>query len=140
MKNQTYFHLADRQVVIISNETVAPLYAEQMISTLEKAGAKPALFVLKDGEAYKSLESFEQINTFLLEHHYARDVVLLALGGGVIGDLVGFTAACYQRGVEFIQVPTTLLSQVDSSVGGKTAINHPLGKNMIGPFISREWL
>ena len=91
-------------------------------------------FLLPDGEAFKNLQSFEQANTFLLEHGIARDALLVALGGGVIGDLTGFVAACYQRGVAFVQVPTTLLSQVDSSVGGKTAINHPLGKNMIGAF------
>jgi 3-dehydroquinate synthase len=90
--------------------------------------------LLPDGEAYKNLQSFEQANTFLLEQRIARDALLVALGGGVIGDLTGFIAACYQRGVAFVQVPTTLLSQVDSSVGGKTAINHPLGKNMIGAF------
>ncbi|GAM56137.1 3-dehydroquinate synthase [Vibrio ishigakensis] len=89
---------------------------------------------LNDGEQYKSLETFNQVMTFLLEHNYGRDVMLVALGGGVIGDLVGFAAACYQRGVDFVQIPTTLLSQVDSSVGGKTAVNHPLGKNMIGAF------
>jgi 3-dehydroquinate synthase len=89
---------------------------------------------LPDGEQYKSLDTFNTVMSYLLEGNYARDVVVIALGGGVIGDLVGFSAACYQRGVDFIQIPTTLLSQVDSSVGGKTAVNHKLGKNMIGAF------
>ncbi len=129
-----FSHVSGRAVVVITNHTVAPLYAELVISSLKKAGASPALLALQDGEIYKSLESFNEINTFLIENNYGRDVVLVALGGGVIGDLVGFVAATYQRGVDFIQIPTTLLSQVDSSVGGKTAINHPLGKNMIGAF------
>ncbi len=129
-----FSHVSGRAVVVITNQTVAPLYAELVISSLEKAGALPALLTLKDGEIYKSLETYNEINSFLLENNYGRDVVLVALGGGVIGDLVGFVAATYQRGVDFIQIPTTLLSQVDSSVGGKTAINHPLGKNMIGAF------
>ncbi len=90
--------------------------------------------ILPDGEQYKTLSQLESVFTALLEHNCGRDVVLVALGGGVIGDMVGFAAACYQRGVDFIQIPTTLLSQVDSSVGGKTAVNHPLGKNMIGAF------
>lgn len=90
--------------------------------------------ILPDGEQYKTLAQLESVFTALLEHNCGRDVVLVALGGGVIGDMVGFAAACYQRGVDFIQIPTTLLSQVDSSVGGKTAVNHPLGKNMIGAF------
>lgn len=124
-----------RQVVVISNETVLPLYGEQVTATLNVAGASSiATLSLPDGEKYKSLETFNTINTFLLERSYGRDVVIVALGGGVIGDVVGFAAACYHRGVDFIQVPTTLLSQVDSSVGGKTAVNHPLGKNMIGAF------
>ncbi|OOF03667.1 3-dehydroquinate synthase [Salinivibrio sp. MA440] len=124
-----------RRVAVISNETVMPLYGTTLVSTLQRAGATDvACLSLPDGEAYKSLETFNTINTFLLENNYNRDVVLVALGGGVIGDIVGFASACYQRGVDFIQVPTTLLSQVDSSVGGKTAINHPLGKNMIGAF------
>ncbi|MCC4800184.1 3-dehydroquinate synthase [Enterovibrio norvegicus] len=123
-----------RQVVVVTNETIAPLYAEKLMDTLKEAGGMPALLSLPDGEQYKTLDTFNVINTFLLEGNYARDVLIVALGGGVIGDVVGFAAACYQRGVDFIQVPTTLLSQVDSSVGGKTAVNHPLGKNMIGAF------
>lgn len=125
---------AKHQVVIISNTTVAPLYAQTLQNTLDQIGCQHDLLVLPDGEQYKTLQTFEQIMTFLLEGNYGRDVTLVALGGGVIGDLVGFAAASFQRGVDFIQVPTTLLSQVDSSVGGKTAVNHPLGKNMIGAF------
>ncbi|ENM5726862.1 3-dehydroquinate synthase [Vibrio mimicus] len=125
---------AKQNVVIITNQTVAPLYASSIISLLEQIGCQHALLELLDGEQYKTLETFNTVMSFLLEHNYSRDVVIIALGGGVIGDLVGFAAACYQRGVDFIQIPTTLLSQVDSSVGGKTAVNHPLGKNMIGAF------
>ncbi len=125
---------AKQKVVVISNVTVAPLYASKIIQQLEQQGCIPALLELPDGEKYKSLETFNLVMNFLLEGNYSRDVVIIALGGGVIGDLVGFAAACYQRGVDFIQIPTTLLSQVDSSVGGKTAVNHPLGKNMIGAF------
>ncbi|MGF1713437.1 3-dehydroquinate synthase [Photobacterium chitinilyticum] len=125
---------AGRRVVVVSNETVAPLYAETVMATIRKLQCDVALLSLPDGEQYKTLETFNQIMTFLLEGNYGRDVVIVALGGGVIGDVVGFAAASYQRGVDFIQVPTTLLSQVDSSVGGKTAVNHPLGKNMVGAF------
>ncbi len=123
-----------RKVVVVTNDTIAPLYADTLMNTLKAAGGAPALLSLPDGEQFKTLETFNTIQTFLLEGNYSRDVLIVALGGGVIGDVVGFAAACYQRGVDFIQVPTTLLSQVDSSVGGKTAINHPLGKNMIGAF------
>lgn len=97
-------------------------------------GCEASVLELPDGEQYKSLDTFNTVMSYLLEGNFARDVVVIALGGGVIGDLVGFSAACYQRGVDFIQIPTTLLSQVDSSVGGKTAVNHKLGKNMIGAF------
>ncbi|EGM76237.1 3-dehydroquinate synthase [Rheinheimera sp. A13L] len=121
-----------RQVVIISNPVVAGLYLPAVTALFPNSVVHS--FILPDGEAYKTLSSFEQVMSFLLEHKINRDVLLVALGGGVIGDLTGFVAACYQRGVRFIQVPTTLLSQVDSSVGGKTAVNHPLGKNMIGAF------
>lgn len=123
---------AARQVVIVSNPTVAPLYLLQVSQLFAQAEVKH--FLLPDGEAYKTLQSFEQVLSFLLQQKMSRDLVLVALGGGVIGDLTGFVAACYQRGVSFVQLPTTLLSQVDSSVGGKTAVNHPLGKNMIGAF------
>lgn len=135
LSDPAYFSDANgRNVVIVTNETVAPLYADLLFNTLQKAGAMPAFLILPDGEQYKTLETFNTIHTFLLEGAYGRDALIVALGGGVIGDLVGFAAACYLRGVDFIQVPTTLLSQVDSSVGGKTAVNHPLGKNMIGVF------
>lgn len=122
------------KVVIITNVTVAPLYADKITALLTTLGCQSRILTLPDGEKYKSLDTFNTVMSFLLEHNYSRDVVVIALGGGVIGDLVGFAAACYQRGVDFVQIPTTLLSQVDSSVGGKTAVNHPLGKNMIGAF------
>ncbi|WJG25930.1 3-dehydroquinate synthase [Vibrio furnissii] len=125
---------AKQKVLIITNHTVAPLYADRITALLDQKGCQSAVLELPDGEKYKSLDTFNTIMSYLLEHNYSRDVVIIALGGGVIGDLVGFAAACYQRGVDFIQIPTTLLSQVDSSVGGKTAVNHPLGKNMIGAF------
>ena len=125
-------HIAGQRVMIVTNDTVAPLYLDVLSHAL--ADYQVESLVLPDGEAHKTLASFEQIMSALLEGKHGRDTTLIALGGGVIGDLVGFAAACYQRGVPFIQVPTTLLSQVDSSVGGKTAVNHPLGKNMIGAF------
>ena len=118
--------------VVITNETVAPLYLEKAIQAC--GDVQVETIILPDGEQYKNLEQFNVVMTRLLELNAARDTTLIALGGGVIGDLCGFVAATYQRGVPFIQVPTTLLSQVDSSVGGKTAVNHPLGKNMIGAF------
>ena len=127
--------LSDKQkVVVISNVTVAPLYADKILSLLDQVGCQTSLLELPDGEQYKTLETFNSVMSYMLEGNYSRDVVVIALGGGVIGDLVGFAASCYQRGIDFIQIPTTLLSQVDSSVGGKTAVNHPLGKNMIGAF------
>ncbi|ELV8645077.1 3-dehydroquinate synthase [Vibrio fluvialis] len=125
---------AKQKVLIITNHIVAPLYAGKITALLDQKGCQSAVLELPDGEQYKSLNTFNTVMSYLLEHNYSRDVVIVALGGGVIGDLVGFAAACYQRGVDFIQIPTTLLSQVDSSVGGKTAVNHPLGKNMIGAF------
>ncbi|MBN3495144.1 3-dehydroquinate synthase [Vibrio neptunius] len=128
------FLSAKQKVVVITNVTVAPLYADKILSLLEQVGCEASLLELPDGEQYKSLDTFNTVMSYLLEGNFARDVVVIALGGGVIGDLVGFSAACYQRGVDFVQVPTTLLSQVDSSVGGKTAVNHMLGKNMIGAF------
>lgn len=127
---------ARQQVVVISNSTVASLYLAAIQPLFPAANVQH--FLVPDGEEYKTLSSFEQVLTFLLQQHVSRDVLLVALGGGVIGDLTGFVAACYQRGVAFLQVPTTLLSQVDSSVGGKTAVNHPLGKNMIGVFNQPE--
>lgn len=128
------FLTAQQKVVVISNETVAPLYADAILHLLEQRGCDALLLTLPDGEQYKTLDTFNHVMSFLLEHNISRDAIVIALGGGVVGDLVGFAAACYQRGVDFIQIPTTLLSQVDSSVGGKTAVNHPLGKNMIGAF------
>jgi 3-dehydroquinate synthase len=125
-------HVTSNQVLIVTNETVAPLYLSQIESHLSNVNYEA--LILSDGETYKSLDSFNQIISRLMEKKYSRTCILIALGGGVIGDLTGFAAACYQRGVKFIQVPTTLLAQVDSSVGGKTAVNHPLGKNMIGAF------
>ncbi len=120
--------------VVITNTTVAPLYLDKVMATLARLDCPAFSVVLPDGEEYKSWETLNTVFDALLERHCERGTTLIALGGGVIGDLVGFAAACYQRGAPFIQVPTTLLSQVDSSVGGKTAINHPLGKNMIGAF------
>jgi 3-dehydroquinate synthase len=125
-------HLAGAQVLIVTNETVAPLYLATLRSAL--TGVTVREVILPDGEQYKTLEVWNQIFDALLTTRMSRDCTLIALGGGVIGDMAGFAAACYQRGVAFIQVPTTLLAQVDSSVGGKTGVNHPLGKNMIGAF------
>ncbi len=125
-------HISGSQVMIVTNETVAPLYLEPVRAALE--GLSVAELILPDGEAYKTLAVLERIFDALLERRFSRRCTLVALGGGVIGDMAGFAAACYQRGVPFIQVPTTLLAQVDSSVGGKTGVNHPLGKNMIGAF------
>lgn len=121
-----------RQRLIVTNETVAPLY----LGRLEAALGEPAAesFVLPDGEQHKTLATFERIIDRLVERNFHRDACLVALGGGVIGDVTGFAAACYQRGIDFVQVPTTLLAQVDSAVGGKTAVNHPQAKNMIGAF------
>ena len=125
-------HIAGRQVAIISNETVAPLYLERLTRSLAQFSVISV--VLPDGEAFKNWETLQSIFDGLLTARHDRRTTVIALGGGVIGDMAGFAAACYQRGVDFIQVPTTLLSQVDSSVGGKTGINHPLGKNMVGAF------
>ncbi|MFG1489584.1 3-dehydroquinate synthase, partial [Oceanospirillum sp. HFRX-1_2] len=126
-------HIRGRQVMIVSNTTVAPLYLEQLKTTLADQ-YQVAEVILPDGEAYKTLDSVNLIFDALLNNRFNRTCTLIALGGGVIGDMTGFAAASYQRGVNFIQIPTTLLSQVDSSVGGKTGVNHPLGKNMIGAF------
>lgn len=125
-------HILGRQVCIVTNQTVAPLYLSRLISTLE--GCQVDTVVLPDGESYKTLETVNQIFDSLLAARHNRTTTLIALGGGVVGDMTGFAAACYQRGVGFIQVPTTLLAMVDSSVGGKTGVNHPMGKNMIGAF------
>jgi 3-dehydroquinate synthase len=125
-------HIRGRRVMVVTNETVAALYLERIQRTL--ADFRVDAVILPDGEAYKTLETLNRIYTALLEGRFDRKATLVALGGGVVGDITGFAAASYQRGVDFIQVPTTLLSQVDSSVGGKTGVNHPLGKNMIGAF------
>ena len=127
-------HLVQPRVAIVTNTTVGPLYLDRLRGALEAAGVEAISIVLPDGEVYKNWETLNLIFDALLEHRAERKTTLIAVGGGVIGDLTGFAAACYQRGVPFIQVPTTLLAQVDSSVGGKTGINHPLGKNMIGAF------
>ncbi|WP_016914850.1 3-dehydroquinate synthase [Vreelandella stevensii] len=126
-------YLAGEQVMVVTNETVAPHYLEALCHGLPDHLDVRTL-VLPDGEQYKSIEQVSRIWDALLEAGFNRRCTLIALGGGVIGDMVGYAAASYQRGVAFIQVPTTLLSQVDSSVGGKTGVNHPLGKNMIGAF------
>lgn len=120
--------------VIVTNSTVAPLYAQALRGALQGLHQQVSVVELPDGEAYKDWESLNRIFDHLLERACDRKTVLYALGGGVVGDMTGFAAACFMRGVPFVQVPTTLLAQVDSSVGGKTAINHPLGKNMIGAF------
>ncbi len=127
-------HAVGNKVAIVTNTTVAPLYLEQVREALTAHGKEVIAIVLPDGEEHKNWSSLMQIFDTLLAHKADRKTTLLALGGGVIGDLTGYAAASYMRGVDFIQVPTTLLSQVDSSVGGKTGINHPLGKNMIGAF------
>lgn len=125
-------HIRGRQVLIVSNTTVAPLYLARLRRTL--GDCVVAECILPDGESYKDMAHLDRIFTVLLEHRFNRDCTLVALGGGVVGDMTGFAAAAYQRGVDFIQIPTTLLAQVDSSVGGKTGVNHALGKNMIGAF------
>ena len=127
-------HLKRKHVAIVTNTTVSPLYLAKLTQTLETAGVKVIPIILPDGEAYKNTETLNTIYDVLLQNRCERSTTLIALGGGVIGDLTGYAAATYLRGVPFIQIPTTLLSQVDSSVGGKTGINHPLGKNMIGAF------
>lgn len=124
------------QVLIVTNTTVAPLYLEQVKATFADFDVQTV--ILPDGEAYKNLTTLNLIFDVAIAHHFDRKCTFVALGGGVIGDMTGFAAASYQRGVNFIQIPTTLLSQVDSSVGGKTGVNHPLGKNMIGAFHQPE--
>jgi 3-dehydroquinate synthase len=124
--------LTGRQVLVISNEIVAPLWLKPLRNAL--ADHELAVHVLPDGEEHKSLESLATIFDTLAAHHFHRDATIVALGGGVVGDLAGFAAACWQRGIGFIQVPTTLLAQVDAAVGGKTAVNIPAGKNLVGAF------
>jgi len=125
---------AGARIVVVSNTTVFPLYGEMLVAQLRVHGIEALVVVLPDGEAYKDWQTVQLIFDALMTNACDRKTTLLALGGGVIGDMVGFAASTYQRGIPFIQLPTTLLAQVDSSVGGKTAINHPLGKNMIGAF------
>lgn len=125
-------YISGKRVCLVTNDVVHPLYSQTIKNILKDFLVDE--IVLPDGEVEKSLFNFEKIMSHLLTNEHGRDSTLIALGGGVIGDITGFAAACYQRGINFIQIPTTLLSQVDSSVGGKTAVNHPLGKNMIGAF------
>lgn len=127
-------YIQGQQVMIVSNTTVAPLYLAGYQQALEDAGKLVKSCILPDGEQYKTLDTLNLVYDALLSARFNRDCTVLALGGGVVGDMAGFAAASFQRGVNFVQVPTTLLSQVDSSVGGKTGVNHPLGKNMIGAF------
>lgn len=124
--------IPSRQVMIVTNTIVAPLYLEPVRAALAERDV--AEIILPDGESWKTMESAMQVFDLLLARRFSRNACIVALGGGVIGDLAGYVAAAYQRGVPFVQIPTTLLSQVDSSVGGKTAVNHPRGKNMIGAF------
>jgi 3-dehydroquinate synthase len=124
--------ISGQQVMVVSNETVAPLYLDTLLQSL--TGLQVHTHILPDGEEFKNLEVLDGIFDALLRVPCDRQTTMIALGGGVVGDITGFAAACYQRGVPFIQIPTTLLAQVDSSVGGKTAVNHPRGKNMIGAF------
>ncbi|WP_198263854.1 3-dehydroquinate synthase [sulfur-oxidizing endosymbiont of Gigantopelta aegis] len=125
-------YIAGKQVVIVTNETIAPLYLDKVLSLCSDYQCKTV--ILPDGEVYKTYDGILPIIDCLMENQFDRRVTLIALGGGVIGDMTGYAAAIYRRGVNFIQIPTTLLAQVDSSVGGKTGVNHPLGKNMIGAF------
>ena len=125
-------HIKSKQVLIVTNTTISPLYLGDVIKSLKNFQVE--VVELPDGEQYKNLENLTKIFDQLLTKKYSRNATLIALGGGVIGDMGGFAAACYQRGIPFIQIPTTVLAQVDSSVGGKTGVNHPLGKNMIGAF------
>lgn len=125
-------HIKGKQTLVTTNETIAPLYLEKITAQLNSYNT--ATVILPDGEQYKTLDVLNRIFDALLMNKFGRNATLIALGGGVIGDMGGFAAACYQRGIAFIQIPTTLLAQVDSSVGGKTGVNHPLGKNMIGAF------
>ena len=125
-------HIKAKQVMVVTNTTIAPLYLDKVLKNLQ--GFTVETVILPDGEQFKTLETVTHIFDKLLAGKFSRNATLIALGGGVIGDMGGFAAACYQRGIAFVQIPTTLLAQVDSSVGGKTGVNHPLGKNMIGAF------
>lgn len=125
-------HIRARDVLVVTNETIAPLYLSQLTQAL--GARRVGSVVLRDGEQYKTLDNLALILDALVEGRFNRDAAVLALGGGVVGDMAGFAAACYQRGIDYVQLPTTLLAQVDSSVGGKTGVNHPKGKNLIGAF------
>jgi 3-dehydroquinate synthase len=125
-------HVKARDILVVSNTTVAPLYLQPLTAAL--AGARVVETLLPDGEAHKTLTTVSRVLDVLVANRFGRDCLVVALGGGVVGDMAGFAAACYQRGVPYVQVPTTLLAQVDSSVGGKTGVNHPGGKNLIGAF------
>lgn len=127
-------HLAQKRVAIVTNTMIAPLYLSRLKQTLSAAGVDSIEIILPDGEQHKNWETLNRIYDALIANRCERKTTLIALGGGVVGDMTGFAAATYQRGVPYIQIPTTLLAQVDSAVGGKTAINHPQGKNMIGAF------
>jgi len=127
-------YLPHKKAAVVTNTTIAPLYLDALLAMLHAHGIETIPIILPDGEEYKNTETLGLIYDALLTHRCERNTPLIALGGGVIGDMTGYAAATYLRGVPFIQIPTTLLSQVDSSVGGKTGINHPLGKNMIGAF------
>ncbi len=132
LKDETLLqqYIGSGQLMVVTNETIAPLYLNSFLNKIPNADS----IILPDGEQFKQLATVERVFEALLKKRHNRTTTLLALGGGVVGDMTGFAAACYQRGVKFIQVPTTLLAQVDSSVGGKTGVNHALGKNMIGAF------
>ena len=132
LRELLFERIQGRQVAIITNEVVAPLYLDALLQALD--GLQVDVMQMADGEAQKNLQVYQQTMDFLLGARHNRSTCLIALGGGVVGDLCGFVAATFQRGVDFVQIPTTLLAQVDSSVGGKTAVNHPQGKNMIGAF------
>ncbi len=125
-------HLRARELLIVSNTSVAPLYLPTLIASLGKR--RTVEVILPDGEVHKRLDNVSRVLDVLIANRFARDCAVVALGGGVVGDLAGFAAACYQRGVDFVQLPTTLLAQVDSAVGGKTGVNHAGGKNLIGAF------
>ena len=127
-------HLAGNRAAVVTNETIAPLFLERLETSLRKVGVDSLAIKLPDGEQYKTWHTLNSVFDAMLAARCDRTTTIIALGGGVVGDVAGFAAATYQRGIAFIQIPTTLLAQVDSSVGGKTAINHPLGKNMIGAF------
>ena len=131
-------HIRGNSALVVSNTTVAPLYLAKVEAVLKAHDIRHDCIILDDGEQFKTLATIEKIIDTLLRQRHDRQTTLIALGGGVVGDITGFAASIYQRGVNYIQIPTTLLSQVDSSVGGKTGVNHPLGKNMIGAFYQPE--